>query len=189
MYPKRPWRFQCSDGVNQPWLDLRDDASRRQYRLVMIFETPGIKSVVHEIVHKSETFGRSHCIQNTSLSHLIENQTLFSCQLTSPPTNMPTYAILGGTGATGSALINLLGREPDTKLHVYARSSPKLLKAHPMLSEPGSPHNTFTGDFSDVALLKNALRTSMRSSAWSVPTLTTRTATSLRIQPQSSSRL
>ena len=70
---------------------------------------------------------------------------------------MPTYAILGGTGKTGSALVQLLARSPDIVLHIYARSKDKLLKCHPFLADAKSPHKIFTGDLNDIDLFAQCL--------------------------------
>ena len=70
---------------------------------------------------------------------------------------MPTYAILGGTGNIGTELIKQLATKPGVRLHVYARSQQRLLKAHPILAEKGSPHHIFTGDLNDVDLLSQCI--------------------------------
>ena len=50
---------------------------------------------------------------------------------------MPTYALLGATGATGSAILRYLISEPqpDLKLNIFVRSRSKLSKAFPSLNE------------------------------------------------------
>nr|ADN06234.1 averufin oxidase-like protein [Passalora arachidicola] len=49
---------------------------------------------------------------------------------------MPTYALLGATGATGSAVLRCLlaSPPPDLELHILVRSRTKLLKAFPSLA-------------------------------------------------------
>lgn len=70
---------------------------------------------------------------------------------------MPTYAILGGTGQTGGEIVELLAKQPDATLHVYARSRSKLLKAHPVLEKSDPPHQIYTGDLGDAGLIAECL--------------------------------
>jgi len=70
---------------------------------------------------------------------------------------MPTYAILGATGSTGSELVKFLLTRPNIHLNLYARSASRLAKVHPAAA--GSDHVTiYTGDLSDGSLLANCLR-------------------------------
>ncbi|MCJ1322119.1 hypothetical protein MMC15_007464 [Xylographa vitiligo] len=70
---------------------------------------------------------------------------------------MPTYAILGATGSTGSELLKFLITNPQIHLNLYARSASKLAKLHPAAA--GSENVTiYTGDLSDGSLLANCLR-------------------------------
>ncbi|MCJ1232714.1 hypothetical protein MMC14_000667 [Varicellaria rhodocarpa] len=71
---------------------------------------------------------------------------------------MPTYAILGATGATGSSLLTLLLPLPNTHLNLYARSPARLHAMHPTLSSNPSNVSIYTGAFSDTALLASCLR-------------------------------
>lgn len=54
---------------------------------------------------------------------------------------MPTYALLGATGSTGSAVLRCLLSEPPqgVKLNILVRSKSKLLKAFPKLDKTGAP--------------------------------------------------
>ncbi|MCJ1371892.1 hypothetical protein MMC20_003112 [Loxospora ochrophaea] len=73
-------------------------------------------------------------------------------------TRVPTYAILGGTGATGSQLIAYLLSRPSSSvnLHIYARSLPRLTAQFPIL--PSAPNVTlFTGPVSDAQNLASCL--------------------------------
>ncbi|MCJ1398215.1 hypothetical protein MMC11_001412 [Xylographa trunciseda] len=70
---------------------------------------------------------------------------------------MPTYAILGATGSTGSELVKFLLTKPKIHLNLYARSASKLAKLHP--AAVSSENVTiFTGDLSDGSLLASCLR-------------------------------
>lgn len=69
---------------------------------------------------------------------------------------MPTYAILGATGATGGSILRLLlgapkSEEPVT-LHIYARSRKKLLQQSPSLSSRDDVH-IFEGSIEDISVL------------------------------------
>lgn len=69
---------------------------------------------------------------------------------------MPTYAVLGATGATGGSILQLLlgvpkSEEPVT-LHIYARSRAKLLHQAPSLSSRDDVH-IFEGSIDDMSLL------------------------------------
>lgn len=48
---------------------------------------------------------------------------------------MPTYAIIGATGKTGSSLLTLLLKNPKNVIHAYVRSKSKLLNQFPHLDE------------------------------------------------------
>ena len=54
---------------------------------------------------------------------------------------MPTYALLGATGSTGSAVLRCLLSEPplDVKLNILVRSKTKLLRAFPKLEKTAAP--------------------------------------------------
>ncbi|KAK4701182.1 hypothetical protein P7C70_g5059, partial [Phenoliferia sp. Uapishka_3] len=68
---------------------------------------------------------------------------------------MPTYAILGATGQTGSELVKLL-LPTSAHLNVYARNAARLEEKHPGLSA-ASNVTTFIGDLSNTVLLASCL--------------------------------
>ncbi|KAL8724926.1 MAG: hypothetical protein Q9166_007674 [cf. Caloplaca sp. 2 TL-2023] len=69
---------------------------------------------------------------------------------------MPTYAVLGATGATGSNVLKLLTQNPQNHIHVYVRSKQKLLRQAPnIVSNPNV--KIFTGNLSDTAVIKSCL--------------------------------
>ena len=70
---------------------------------------------------------------------------------------MPTYAILGATGSTGSELVKFLITKPQIHLNLYARSASKLAKLHPAAASSENV-TIYTGDLSDGSLLANCLR-------------------------------
>ena len=69
---------------------------------------------------------------------------------------MPTYAILGATGKTGGALVDLLVQAPNTKINAYVRSKAKLLTQRPALKNKPNV-KVFEGSLSDIRLLASAL--------------------------------
>lgn len=71
---------------------------------------------------------------------------------------MPTYAILGATGSTGSSLLRYLYERPNkVKIHVYARSASKVESLHPYIKGADNV-KAFIGDLSSADLLKDCLR-------------------------------
>ncbi|KAL8671596.1 MAG: hypothetical protein Q9168_003902 [Polycauliona sp. 1 TL-2023] len=69
---------------------------------------------------------------------------------------MPTYAILGATGKTGGALLELLLKNPSNHVNAYVRSKAKLLNQRPNLDE--NEHvSIFEGSISDIPLIASAL--------------------------------
>lgn len=75
---------------------------------------------------------------------------------------MPTHAILGATGATGSAILRYLleGSIPDLTINIFVRSQKKLLSAFPGLeSHPSARINIFTGTITDTTTLAACLKT------------------------------
>jgi hypothetical protein len=70
------------------------------------------------------------------------------------PYTMPTYAILGATGQTGSELLTQL-IPTSAQLNIYARSSSKLALAHPNLPSNVTP---FIGDLSNTTLLQACIQ-------------------------------
>jgi hypothetical protein len=70
---------------------------------------------------------------------------------------MPTYAILGATGNTGQALVQILLQDPTNIIHAYSRSKSKLHRLTPAtLSNPQV--RVFEGNLQDVELIKNCIR-------------------------------
>lgn len=76
---------------------------------------------------------------------------------------MPTYSLLGATGATGSAILRCLIAEasPKLKLNIFVRSKEKLLKSFPDLQQTSSISIDVTeGTGTDTAALRTCLRDS-----------------------------
>ncbi|KAL9034268.1 MAG: hypothetical protein Q9180_005502 [Flavoplaca navasiana] len=69
---------------------------------------------------------------------------------------MPTYAILGATGKTGGALLELLLKDPSNHISVYVRSTNKLLKQRPNF-EGNKNVEIFEGSIADIPLITSAL--------------------------------
>lgn len=85
----------------------------------------------------------------TSLSFVVKQPT------------MPTYALLGATGSTGSAILrSLLSQPPEhLTLHVFVRSRSKLLKAFPDLESTTSfKVNIIEGTPSDPLAVQQCLQ-------------------------------
>ncbi|KAI4148449.1 MAG: hypothetical protein L6R39_002797 [Caloplaca ligustica] len=70
---------------------------------------------------------------------------------------MPTYAVLGATGATGSNILKLLVKNPQNTVNVYVRSKPKLLSQQPDLAS-NKQVNIFAGNLSDTSLIAACLK-------------------------------
>ncbi|KAL9595962.1 MAG: hypothetical protein Q9219_006122 [cf. Caloplaca sp. 3 TL-2023] len=70
---------------------------------------------------------------------------------------MPSYAILGATGATGSNILKLLAKDPQNTINVYVRSKPKLLAQVPDITSNKRIH-IFAGNLSDSALMTSCLK-------------------------------
>lgn len=73
---------------------------------------------------------------------------------------MPSYALLGATGATGSAVLRCLLEEPpkELKLNILVRSKAKLQKLFPRLEETASIDVcVHEGDCTDSNVLKKCL--------------------------------
>jgi nucleoside-diphosphate-sugar epimerase len=69
---------------------------------------------------------------------------------------MSTYAILGGTGSTGSSILQLLSASPKNTINVLVRSKAKLQKVAPSSSE--NPNiKVFQGSISDTDTLAQCL--------------------------------
>lgn len=73
---------------------------------------------------------------------------------------MPTYAILGATGATGGSILQHLLEIPKSEepvvLHIYVRSRAKLLRQSPSLSSRDDVH-LFEGSIDDTSALSACL--------------------------------
>ena len=69
---------------------------------------------------------------------------------------MPTYTILGATGKTGGALLDLLLKAPSTHINAYVRSKAKLLMQRPGL-EKEEDVKIFEGSLTDIPLLASTL--------------------------------
>ncbi|KAL8711767.1 MAG: hypothetical protein Q9220_003938 [cf. Caloplaca sp. 1 TL-2023] len=70
---------------------------------------------------------------------------------------MPTYAVLGATGATGSNILKLLMKDPQNCVHVYVRSKPKLLNQVPDIASD-KQIKIFTGNLTDTSLMASCLQ-------------------------------
>lgn len=69
---------------------------------------------------------------------------------------MPTYAILGGTGTTGQALLRLLLQSPKNTVNAYVRSKAKLHKLSPQYK--GNDNlQIFEGAITDVSLIADCI--------------------------------
>lgn len=74
---------------------------------------------------------------------------------------MPTYSLLGATGATGSAILRSLLSEapPDLRLNLFVRSKKKLLEAFPQLeSSLKFSMSIIEGPISDQVALQECLK-------------------------------
>lgn len=69
---------------------------------------------------------------------------------------MPTYAILGASGFTGSSILTLLLKDPENCLNVYVRSKLKLLALFPGLEENKSVR-IFDGRLDDIHLIASCI--------------------------------
>jgi nucleoside-diphosphate-sugar epimerase len=70
---------------------------------------------------------------------------------------MPSYAVLGATGNTGRALLQLLLKSPENQIHAYCRSKSKLLRLCPAAAD--NKHvRVFEGSLEDVSLLADCIR-------------------------------
>jgi putative NADH-flavin reductase len=68
-----------------------------------------------------------------------------------------TYAILGSTGNTGTALLQNLERNPNARVNAYCRNRIKLLNRLPDLKDGGRV-NIFEGSIDDQDLMMSCLR-------------------------------
>lgn len=69
---------------------------------------------------------------------------------------MPSYAVLGATGATGGNILKLLIKDPKNTINVYVRSKSKLIKQIPDVASNPSV-KVFTGNLSDTSLIASCL--------------------------------
>lgn len=69
---------------------------------------------------------------------------------------MPSYAILGATGATGHSLLEHLKISPEIRINVYVRSKPKLEGMFPGITSEPNVH-IFEGDMKDVSLISRCV--------------------------------
>ena len=69
---------------------------------------------------------------------------------------MPTFAVLGATGSTGQALLNILVQSPKNTVNAYVRSKAKLQKLSPQYQDNDNLH-VFEGALGDVPLLADCI--------------------------------
>ncbi len=69
---------------------------------------------------------------------------------------MPTYAVLGATGATGQALLEILSQSPKHEVNAYVRSAAKLERLRPGISKSDNVR-IFEGDLFDVPLIARCI--------------------------------
>ena len=69
---------------------------------------------------------------------------------------MPTFAVLGATGSTGQALLNILLQSPKNTVNAYVRSKAKLQKLSPQYQGNENLH-IFEGALGDVGLLADCI--------------------------------
>ena len=69
---------------------------------------------------------------------------------------MPTYAVLGATGVTGQALLNILLESPKNTVNAYVRSKAKLLKLFPQ-HQGNDNLRIFEGPLTDVEVIADCI--------------------------------
>ena len=69
---------------------------------------------------------------------------------------MPTYAVLGASGFTGSSILTLLLKDPENQINVYVRSKSKLLSLFPSIEENKSVR-IFDGRLHDIPLMASCI--------------------------------
>ena len=69
---------------------------------------------------------------------------------------MPSYAILGATGATGQSLLNILTRSPKNDIHAYVRSKAKLERLQPQVSKLANVR-VFEGNLQDIPMIASCI--------------------------------
>ncbi|KKK23172.1 hypothetical protein ARAM_002143 [Aspergillus rambellii] len=70
---------------------------------------------------------------------------------------MASYAVLGSTGNTGTALIENILRVPTNRVHAYCRNKAKLLRLVPEIAENKSV-DVFEGNITDLDLMVKCVR-------------------------------
>jgi nucleoside-diphosphate-sugar epimerase len=70
---------------------------------------------------------------------------------------MPSYAVLGATGNTGRAIVQVLLDRPDARIHAYCRSKEKLYRHCPG-AETSKALSVFQGSLDDDGLIDECLR-------------------------------
>lgn len=70
---------------------------------------------------------------------------------------MPSYAVLGATGATGGNILKLLTKNPQNTINVYVRSKSKLLAQVPDLKS-NKQVKIFEGNVRDTDLIASCLK-------------------------------
>ncbi|KAK4609015.1 Oxidoreductase ordB [Fulvia fulva] len=70
---------------------------------------------------------------------------------------MASYAVLGATGNTGQALINILLQSPEKKIHAYCRSKQKLLRLTPQLADNKNV-KVSEGSLNDTSIIADCIR-------------------------------
>jgi putative NADH-flavin reductase len=73
---------------------------------------------------------------------------------------MPAYAVLGATGNTGTALIQILLQSPDNQVHAFCRSKAKLSRLLPEAVTSTQLH-IFESTIDDVPTLASCIRSTL----------------------------
>lgn len=69
---------------------------------------------------------------------------------------MSTYAVLGATGNTGAAILEILAQKPENRIRAFVRSAAKLRNQQPRLVKSGQLE-IFEGQLSDTEVLATCL--------------------------------
>lgn len=86
--------------------------------------------------------------RSDTLEHLLERR---------PQNTMPTYAVLGATGNTGTALIQIILRSPDNQVHAFCRDKAKLSRLLP--EAVTNPHlHIYEGTIDNIPVLASCIR-------------------------------
>jgi putative NADH-flavin reductase len=70
---------------------------------------------------------------------------------------MPTYAVLGATGNTGTALIQIILRSPDNQVHAFCRDKAKLSRLLPEAVTNPNLH-IYEGTIDNIPVLASCIR-------------------------------